>query len=89
MVEHWSPKPGAVGSIPTTRAEKVKIQMSEIKKYVLESFDELRNKVSWPTWKELQSSSILVLIASFIIAIMIYLMDLGFGQLMKAVYKTL
>jgi len=63
--------------------------MSEIKKYVLESFDELRNKVSWPSWKELQSSSILVLIASFIIAIMIYLMDLGFGQLMKAVYKTL
>ena len=89
MVEHWSPKPGAVGSRPTTRAEKVKIQMSEIKKYVLESFDELRNKVSWPSWKELQSSSILVLIASFIIAIMIYLMDLGFGQLMKAVYKTL
>ncbi len=63
--------------------------MSEIKKYVLESFDELKNKVSWPTWKELQSSSILVLVASFIIAIMIYLMDLGFGQLMKAVYKTL
>ncbi|MAX79573.1 MAG: preprotein translocase subunit SecE [Crocinitomicaceae bacterium] len=62
--------------------------MSDIKKYVLESVDELRTKVTWPTWKELQGSSVLVLVASFIIAILVYLMDLGFGQLMKAVYKT-
>ena len=62
--------------------------MSDIKKYVLESVDELRTKATWPTWKELQGSSVLVLVASFIIAILVYLMDLGFGQLMKAVYKT-
>jgi preprotein translocase subunit SecE len=44
-----------------------------------ESYDELLHKVTWPTWKQLQSSSILVLVASAIIAIIIFLMDYIFG----------
>lgn len=62
--------------------------MAGVKDYVLESYDELRNKVSWPTWNELQSSSIVVLIATFIIAAIIYLMDLSFGQVMDFFYVT-
>lgn len=37
------------------------------------------HKVTWPSWKQLQSSSILVLIASVIIALLIFLMDYVFG----------
>lgn len=57
--------------------------------YVKESYGELRNKVTWPTYKELQSSSILVLIATFIIAGIIYGIDATFGQILGLVYDTL
>lgn len=50
-----------------------------MKDYVIESYEELIHKVTWPTWKELQSTSILVLIASVIIALIVFLMDWVFG----------
>ncbi|TVR36588.1 MAG: preprotein translocase subunit SecE [Cryomorphaceae bacterium] len=50
-----------------------------MKAYIIESYEELVHKVTWPTWKELQSSSILVLIASIIIALLVFLMDYIFG----------
>jgi preprotein translocase subunit SecE len=37
------------------------------------------HNVSWPTWKELQSNTIIVLVASVIIAFIIFAMDFGFG----------
>ncbi|MBW7936768.1 MAG: preprotein translocase subunit SecE [Flavobacteriales bacterium] len=57
--------------------------------YIRESIDELLNKVSWPTWQELQSSSIVVLVASLIIAIVVFAMDSVFNETMKLIYKTL
>jgi preprotein translocase subunit SecE len=62
--------------------------MSKLKGYIADSYDELRYKVSWPTLKELQSSSILVLVASFIMAGIVYLLDAGFGQIMQLIYGT-
>ena len=50
------------------------------------SFDELKNKVTWPTWDELQESSILTLVASLIIALLVFMMDYVFEQSMKIVY---
>jgi len=35
----------------------------------------LVHKVTWPTWKELQSSATIVMIASIIIALVIFVMD--------------
>lgn len=61
--------------------------MSKIKTYIQESSDELVNKTSWPTWKELQNSSMVVAIASIIITIMIYLMDLLFSNGLSGFYK--
>jgi preprotein translocase subunit SecE len=63
--------------------------MAGIRTYVEDAVDELTNKVSWPTWSELQSSGIVVLIATFLVAGIIYLMDLGFGQLMDVIYNTI
>ena len=55
--------------------------MAKKESYIKSSYDELINKVSWPTWSELQSSSIVVAIASAIIALIIYLMDQTFSIL--------
>ena len=55
--------------------------------YVKECYNELVNKVSWPTWKELQSSAIVVSIASLIIALVVYLMDEAFKNLLEGFYK--
>jgi len=61
--------------------------MSKKESYIKSSYNELVNKVSWPTWSELQSSSIVVAIASLIIALVIYLMDQTFSNLMEVFYS--
>jgi len=61
--------------------------MSKKESYIKSSYNELLNKVSWPTWSELQNSSIVVAIASLIIALVIYLMDQTFSSLMKLFYS--
>ena len=61
--------------------------MSKIGGYIKESYNELMDKVSWPTWSELQSSSIVVAVATVIIALIIYFMDSIFSNLMKIFYS--
>ncbi len=61
--------------------------MNKIKLYVEEAWNEMLHKVSWPTWSELQSSAIIVMVASLIIAILVYIMDTSFGSLMKLIYS--
>jgi preprotein translocase subunit SecE len=58
--------------------------VASIKHTLQESYDELVHKVTWPSWKQLQSSSILVLVASVIIALIIFLMDYVFGVQMPS-----
>ena len=57
--------------------------------YFKEAYNELLHKVSWPTFKELQSSTILVMVASLIFAVVIMVMDVAFENLMKTVYRLL
>ncbi|MCH5237444.1 MAG: preprotein translocase subunit SecE [Muribaculaceae bacterium] len=54
---------------------------------IKESYDELVYKVSWPTQKQLINSSVLVLIASIIIAIFIWVVDKIFNMLMEIIYS--
>ncbi len=49
--------------------------MEKLTLYIKESYNELMTKVTWPTWPNLQSSTILVLVASVIIALIIFIMD--------------
>ncbi len=51
--------------------------MDKLRLYVVEAYDELMHKVSWPTWPELQQSAVVVLIASVILAVVILGMDLA------------
>jgi len=53
--------------------------VASFKTYLSESYNELVNKVSWPTWKELQGSAIIVLVAALIISVIVFLMDYIFG----------
>ena len=53
---------------------------------VKESYNELVHKVSWPTRKELAQSSVIVLIASIILALIVWLMDWCFESNMTFVY---
>ena len=56
-----------------------------ITNYCKESYDELVHKVSWPTRKELSSSAVVVLYASLLIALVVFLMDSAFQFIMEDV----
>jgi preprotein translocase subunit SecE len=55
--------------------------------YVQESYVELVQKVSWPTWPELQGSAIVVSVASLIIAVIVFAMDEVFRNILVQFYK--
>ena len=59
----------------------------KLKIYIQETYNELVNKVTWPTWVELQSSAVVVMVSSLIIALIILAMDETFKNLMKVVYE--
>lgn len=48
--------------------------------------DELLNKVTWPTWEELRQASVIVLVASIIIALLVYLADIVLGFVLQFFY---
>lgn len=50
------------------------------------SYDELVHKVSWPSKKELAQSSVIVLVASLVLALVVWVMDLFFEKVMTFVY---
>jgi preprotein translocase subunit SecE len=60
---------------------------SKINVYVKESYDELMHKVSWPSWSELQGSAIVVSVASLIIALVVFMMDEVFRNILVQFYK--
>ncbi len=63
--------------------------MANVVDFIKESYNEMTEKVSWPTWAELQNSAVIVLIASIIIALIVVLMDESTGGLLKLFYKSL
>jgi preprotein translocase subunit SecE len=63
--------------------------MSKIGTYFSETRNELVNKVSWPTWPELQSSALVVMVSSVIIALVVFGMDFLFEILMKNAYDLI
>ena len=53
--------------------------MAGIKTYLEESYNLLINEVKWPTWAELQESTVLVFITTLILTVCIFAMDFVFG----------
>ena len=54
--------------------------------YLKESFTELTKKVTWPTWDKLQSSALLVLVTTIILAAVVWVIDYAFQHLMEFIY---
>ena len=54
--------------------------------YLKESFVELTKKTTWPTWDKLQSSAILVMVTTAILALALWVIDLAFQTVMTAIY---
>jgi preprotein translocase subunit SecE len=63
--------------------------MSKIGTYIQESYDELLHKVSWPTWSELQQTTVIVLVALAIITVLLLGMDTASEYVLKAIYGLL
>jgi preprotein translocase subunit SecE len=63
--------------------------MNKISTYFRESYKELTEKVSWPTWTQLQQSTMIVLVATLVITGLVWLMDFTAGGILKLIYNQL
>ncbi|MBC7383877.1 MAG: preprotein translocase subunit SecE [Bacteroidia bacterium] len=61
--------------------------MNKFTEYIKLSYDELMNKVTWPTWEDLQESTIIVMIASLIIALVIGVIDIASSTTLGFFYQ--
>ena len=87
LVEHWSPKPGVGSSSLSTRAKKY--NMTEIVKYVRESFEELKSHVSWPSFNEGLNLTVLVAVFSVIFSLIIWGLDSMFSRVIKEFFNLI
>jgi preprotein translocase subunit SecE len=62
--------------------------MANVVEFIKESYVEMTQKVTWPTWLELQNSAVLVLVASIIISLIILAMDESAGNALKMFYNS-
>jgi preprotein translocase subunit SecE len=59
---------------------------NKIVNYCKACYDELAHNTTWPTRAELTHSAMIVLSASLIIAVVVFIMDLVFKNLMGIIY---
>lgn len=52
-----------------------------------DSYSELVHKVTWPSRVELSNSAVVVMIASIIIAIFVFVVDFAFGEIINFIYR--
>jgi len=63
--------------------------MKKILNYIKESYNELVHKVSWPTQQELTSSTIVVMTASLLMAIVLFAIDFSFKSVINFFYAKI
>ncbi len=56
--------------------------------YIKESYNELINKVTWPSWSDLISNSNIVVIATIIITLLVLVMDLASTTILDVLYPA-
>jgi preprotein translocase subunit SecE len=61
--------------------------MNKLTEYIKQSYEELVTKVSWPTWEDLQESTILVMISSLLIALIIGVIDFASSSALGFFYS--
>ena len=60
--------------------------MNKVRAYMNDTYSELVTKVSWPAWKELQGSAVIVMVSTLITALVVFGMDAAFNKLMDLIY---
>ncbi|PZF71526.1 preprotein translocase subunit SecE [Taibaiella soli] len=63
--------------------------MSKFGSYIQEAYDELVHKVSWPSWEELQQTTIIVLVSLIIVTAVIFGMDVVSERVLTLLYNLL
>jgi len=63
--------------------------MSKFGNYVQEAYDELLHKVTWPSWEELQQTTVIVLVALALVTAVVFGMDLVSENALTFIYKIL
>jgi preprotein translocase subunit SecE len=61
--------------------------MNKISIYFRESYKELMEKVTWPSWTQLQQSTVIVLAATVVITVIVFVMDLLSSGLLRIIYS--
>ncbi|MFD0862560.1 preprotein translocase subunit SecE [Sungkyunkwania multivorans] len=61
--------------------------MAGVVTYIRESFEELKNNVTWTPWPEAQRLTVVVAIFSIIFSLAIWGVDSVFSRAMKEIFK--
>jgi len=61
--------------------------MNKISTYFRESYKELMEKVTWPTWPQLQQSTVIVLVATLLTTLLVWVMDLASSSVLHFTYS--
>ena len=63
--------------------------MTKIITYFKDSYRELVEKVTWPTWAQLQQSTTIVLGATALITFLVWVMDAAISRILQAFYSII
>jgi preprotein translocase subunit SecE len=61
--------------------------MNKLTAYLRDSYKELVEKVTWPNWEELQQSTMIVLGATALITLVVWIMDFVSNGSLKFIYS--
>jgi preprotein translocase subunit SecE len=61
--------------------------MSKLLTYFGDSYSELMERVTWPTWDQLTQSTMVVIGASLFVTFLVWIMDLASSGVMSFVYS--
>lgn len=61
--------------------------MNKFTAYIKDSYKELVEKVTWPTWEQLQQSTMIVLGSTLVITAIVALMDFASNGSLKFIYS--
>jgi len=63
--------------------------VNKVTNYFKESYKELMEKVTWPSWSDLQQSTVIVLVATMLITLLVGVMDIFSSSILKFIYSLL
>jgi preprotein translocase subunit SecE len=63
--------------------------MNKVSVYLKDSYKELVEKVTWPSWNQLQQSTMIVIGATLFITAIVWVMDIVCNTSLTQIYKLL